>query len=402
MALNRTGYNNNHMVFYISLAVLMLVLAWRTQKTVYVFLTGAALALCLCTYKIATYIWIVLFLVLLIEFCRRPSVKQLSAWALVAIGFLLIISPNLFVTPPSELMRVANQYSGTDARTGNYWFSMSFSSFKNTIGAFWIDHNKGHGRYVHGAFIDIITKSLLILGIALSIMFFSSVECKIALLWFVVGMLIIPFTSYHPNASVTRLMFVIPAIALLSAISVNKIKAFLAKYELSQKKILVGFIALLVLIVPLNIYQLQVYGPEHGAGIHVLAMIVKAWQEYPQKDIVLVSNQVESRGYSGVTTFLNQYSGVHGKYIYINETESDLFVKENMSNLPIFLIYVNEKDIAANLSKKLPPEYLSIIDYNVDPIIYLLLPNQTTKKDFLTEEILRIFNPIKKYEDYLM
>jgi len=408
MAFNRTGYYNTHTLFFTLIAILMLTLALRTQKNISLYATGIAMGFCLYTSAIALPIWAIIALLLIIDFCRHRNPRQAYAWMLMFIGFLIVITPAFMATSPDEFMSKLRFNSRREANFDHPWIVGAHSLEKSVL-AFWIN-NDGHGRYVAGPFIDIITKVLLILGIAISIFFLGIVISKIGLVWFAAGITIIAFTNPYGHASITRLHFVLPAVAILSAIAVSKLENLFRKLFGFRRKIVQGIILGLLVLVPIiNIYHVQIYGPKHLAGFNHYGMVLKALQEYPEKNIVQITREPWS--YAGLPGLLGWY-GLSQRYTYINDTEADAFIRENLTSSQILLIYARESDIAFNLSEKLAPHYKLIIDYDLSdmpnyepsgkPKTYLLIPEGTLKKELLTERILKIFQPIKKYEKYLI
>lgn len=398
MAFNRIAYNNTHTLFFSILAVLMLVLAWRTQKNIYVYLTGLAMGFCLYTFMATILIWIIIALVLLIDFCRHRDPKQVYAWVFMIIGFLLVITPALITTPPKEF--IGSALTQTKAQPVENRWTSGMLGLENSLLVFWV--KSGYGRYVAGPLIDVITQGLLLVGIAASVFFFSRVASRLAFLWFVLGIVIIAFSNYLPDASMTRLLFVLPAVALLSATGASIFQNIFQKnFNIRHKVIWAVFLCILILIPLLNLYQVQIFSPSRGAGFHYSGMILKVLQEYPERNIIFITK--EPSRYSNLPSMLSWYPGFSERYNHINETEITSSILSNSTFLPIFLIYAEEKYIALNLSEKLP-QYRSVLDYDLidQPRTYLLVPKDAIKKETLTERILRIFHPFRKYEKYII
>lgn len=398
MAFNRNGYNNTHSLFYSLVAVLMLVLAWRTRKNIYVYLTGLAMGFCLYTFMAAILIWAIIALILLIDSALGRDLKQIYAWAIMFMGFLLVITPALMVTSPTEIIGIAHHETRRE-ESANQPLTVAKLSLEKTVLAFW-GINYYHGHYVLGPLVDIITKTLLLVGIAVSLLFFNKIESRLAFLWFILGIVLIAFTNYKSHASITRLLFVLPGVALLSANAIGKTENLFQNVFNLNRKITQGiFLSLCVLLLFLNIYQVQVYSPIWGA-FHPFDMTVKAFQEYPEKNIVHVGKEKPFE-------FMPVWLGWHGlseRYSEANETETAILMSQNVSSLPIFLVYAEEKDIAFNLSEKLSSQYQLTTDYDLSgaPTTYLLIPKDAIKIETLTDKILKIFYPFKKYEKYII
>jgi hypothetical protein len=79
MAFARVAYNNLHMIFWATLVMLLLALAWHTGRAVFVFATGVALGFCLYTFQLAAVTGPLVALTLLIPFVRRPTWGQVIA-----------------------------------------------------------------------------------------------------------------------------------------------------------------------------------------------------------------------------------------------------------------------------------------------------------------------------------
>ena len=53
MAFTRIAYNNLHALFWSTLVILLIVLAWRTRRVIFTWFAGCAVGLCLYTFSVA-------------------------------------------------------------------------------------------------------------------------------------------------------------------------------------------------------------------------------------------------------------------------------------------------------------------------------------------------------------
>ncbi len=147
----------------------MLVMAWRTQRAVFVFATGVAMGFCLYTFLSAIFLWPALALFLLIIFLRKPTWGQVFAGLLMLLGFALVVTPALITSPPNALMQMAllNTYatSATSATSASLdpvsrgLISLALSSI-----SFWVASGHWNNHYLGGPLLDVISGVLVLVG----------------------------------------------------------------------------------------------------------------------------------------------------------------------------------------------------------------------------------------------
>ena len=222
MAFARIGYNNLHCVFYALLVLLFLALAYRTGRALFVFLTGTAMGLCIYTFAVAYLVWPLVAVLVGIKFLRRPTLREFEAVVLMFIGFVLVITPGLLTTPPEYFSDLAikhgtlEPYARELEADAGIPMLVARISLVQSILVFWVNP-QWYRHYVGGPLLDAVTSVLFLIGGALGLMQIHKGAVRVAFIWFVMGLLILAFASYVPHPLFTRLLFLIPACAILAA-----------------------------------------------------------------------------------------------------------------------------------------------------------------------------------------
>ncbi len=218
MAFARIGYNNLHSVFYVLLVVLFLVLAWRTERALYEFLTGAATGACIYTFPAALLIWPVAALVVAVKMLRRPTVRGFTALGLMAAGFVLVVTPGLLTTPPDHLLDLVVDHGHREMAAEDPIGVARFSLVRSLL-VFWVNPQWYH-HFVGGPLLDPITVVMFSIGLALGVFGIGRSDLRIGPVWFAMGLFLIAVTNYVTHPLFTRLLVLIPACAILAAVGV--------------------------------------------------------------------------------------------------------------------------------------------------------------------------------------
>jgi 4-amino-4-deoxy-L-arabinose transferase-like glycosyltransferase len=287
MAYTREAGNNTHQLIPTTLALLMLVLAWRAGRSIYVFLAGASLGFCLYTFISAIILWPIVGILLIFSFLRRPSRGQLGAAILMLLGFALVVLPGLLATPPAELVSMVTLHSRREAAAADPVFLARANVFHSFLA--WWSNLQWHFRYVGGQLTDPSTGLLMAIGIGASLLGLHRRSLRYVLAWFVVGTVAAGATHYVIQAPHTRLLFVMPAVALLAGVGAHALYGTLLRSFRVPQWVAAGLVALLLLLmIPLNLRQLLVESPKNMA-LTAFALYVRAFQEYPDLNIVLIA-----------------------------------------------------------------------------------------------------------------
>ncbi len=369
MAFARIGYNNLHCVFYALLVVLLLVLAWRSERALFTFLTGAAMGLCIYTFAAALLIWPVVAVLVSLKFLRRPSVRGLAAIGLLIAGFALVVTPGLLTTPPDHLMDLAVE-QGHREWAAQDPIGVARISLVRSFLVFWVNPQWFH-HFVGGPLLDPVTGVLCVIGFAIGVVRTYNGAGRIGLVWFTVGLLLIAAANYDIYPFFTRLLILIPACAILAAIGVAGLATVLRGLRLPAAPATGAILVLTALIPILNLQQLLVTSPK-VLEINHETITVKALQENPGRVIIEVGGVRNAN----LIKVVNRYSRLRDFYRFSTVEELQLPVTPigPEHRLPIYL--VRDRAMVATLEEKLPPGYFSRTDVGVKgyPQIWLLVP----------------------------
>jgi len=369
MAFARIGYNNLHSVFYVLLVALFLVLAWRTRRALFDFLTGAAIGSCIYTFPAALLIWPVVALLVGVRVLRRPTVREFTALGLMLAGFVLVVTPGLITTPPDHILDLVVDHGHREMATedpiGVARMSLVRSFLVFWVNPQWFDH------YVGGPLLDPIAVVLFSIGAALGIAMIWRTDLCLGLVWFGTGLLLIGVTNYAVDPLFTRLLVLIPACAILAAIGVL---AFETSFRGLRIPSLAGtglILALAAGIPILNLHQLLVASPG-VLEINRQIITFKALQEHPGQVIIEVGEERDQN----LDKFVDFYPWLREFYEF--STPDDLLLPPpamgSEGRLPIYL--VRDHIMVETMKEKLPSNYVSRTDVGPKgfPQIWLFKP----------------------------
>jgi len=377
MAFTRISYNNTHCLVWSQLAILLLALAWRTRRAGYLFGTGCAIGMCLYTFMPAQVTGPIIAVLLIVPFLRRPRWGTLAAWAVMIAGFLLAIAPGLLTTPIEELVRVMQQNSRREAAAEDPWMVIRFNVMRS-FGVYWTNFQWRH-HYVSGPFVDALTGFLLGLGLPLALFRIHRPAERLALIWFAVGLVVLAGSFYLPEPPITRLLYLLPAIALLVGYAIASIDFLMGLWKIPRKIRLALFGALMIPIPFLNLHQFLKVSPRSTTtNEKILAM--KALTEYPEHTIVFVSTRKYD---THLMELLRLYPRFQGRYRFslLADVDESPFPSGEFGLYPVY--FAADAPTAEALARILPDHYTKILDK--DPAnafrVWLLVPGETPSSD---------------------
>jgi 4-amino-4-deoxy-L-arabinose transferase-like glycosyltransferase len=372
MSFNRMAWNYQHVIVYTTLAVLLFCLAWKKQKAVYFFATGAALGFCLYTFRGAVLLWPIVGLMQLIVFLRKPSWNQFFFLTLIALGFILVIIPAFLFSPFHDTMHAAMSNTAILYKESKvYYYSHQIIQHVLSFGVDQAD------RYIGGPLVDAVTGTLLLAGFAIAVARRNRNDLLV-LLWICAGVLFVSLSSNTPvpQAKVGRLMFVLPAIALLAGSAAIEIGRVLNSNLKIPKNISRFMLICLVLsIPPLNLYQLFVDSPLKYPG-HDLGTYLKANRDYPDRTLIEVGTNPSPE--HNIPNIIMIYPKFAAKYQYITLDQFQPPRTESTNEeLPVYIVSQRNEAILDTVKAKLPPLYNTRIQYRYRDQaykIFLLVP----------------------------
>jgi len=246
-----------------------------------------AMGFCLYTFVSATLLWPILGLVLLGCLLRRPGWGQVLAIAVMVVGFVLVITPGLITNPPTEMLAMINQNSRREVAAVDPIGLAQGNIFHSFLA--WWSNLQWHFRYIGGSLVDPVGGLLLAIGIGVALFGLKRRSSVVALAWYGLGFCIVGVTHYVIQAPHTRLLFVMPAVALLIGLGAQAVYGILNQSLRLPRSVGLAVVAAFVLALPpLNLYQLLVDSPQYVRA-SASDLFIKAFEEFPNKTIVEVA-----------------------------------------------------------------------------------------------------------------
>lgn len=365
-AFNRTGYNHIHPIFYAILAILMLALAWRTQKPVFTFATGIAIGWCLYTAPFSMLTFVILAAILAIEFIQHPNLEYLKACVLIVFGFLLVITPAFIENSPGQSIDLIARHSPLNLKDEavnkkiDFWFN-----YEGILASFlvFIVNPKWHDHYINDPLIDTITAVFLIAGLGICVFRFNKKIERVALAWFILSVIIIQISNDTHGIKLTRALYALPAIFFVAAIAIANLDAILQKRLRLQAFISHTIILCFLIFVPiLNLnYAMSAYEPVHQLyGWNTFPL--KYLQSYPDQHILRIAESPSKHELPFQNAYMQIWFPWYAKrYSYSNLSEFN--ASSWQYNWPV--IIVESENIVNNVSAKLPHQYKQFRDCDI-------------------------------------
>jgi len=369
MAFARIGYNNLHCIFCALLVMLFLVLAWRTQCTLFTFLTGVAAGFCIYTFSVAMFIWPVLAVLVTMRFLHRPTVRELAAVGLMIVALLLVVTPGLLTTPPQHFVDLAVDHGHREMAVEDP-IGVARINLVRSFLVFWVNP-QWFNHFIGGPLMDPITGVLVLIGLVLGFLRINNGAAQISLVWFGVGLGLIAIAAYSVVPFFTRLLIVTPACAIFAAMAVWGLETSLRGIRIPGRFVTGTILGMAVMIPPLNLHQFLVKSPQ-VLSMNPETITVKALQEHPGRVIIEVG---EKRDLT-LTRAVNHYSSLRDHFRATTPEELELPPTSmgRTGRLPIYLARDQAK--ARQLHERLPAGYSVETDIGPKgyPQIWLLIP----------------------------
>jgi len=390
MAFARIGYNNLHCVFWALLVLLFLVLAWLTGRALFVFLTGTAMGFCIYSFAVAFLVWPLVAVLVAIKFLRRPTMRELAAVALMFVGFLLVITPGLLTTPPQHVFDMAVHQSQREAAAEDPALVAQMTLVRSSL-VFWVNPT-WFKHHVGGPLLDVVTGILFSIGCAIGLLHIRNGAARVAFFWFVMGLLILALTNYVPRPLFTRLLFLIPACAILASMGAFCLEAAFKGLRVPSRLTTGAILGLTAFIPILNLNQLLVKSPR-VVSIDQHTITMKAIHENPDQVIIEVGQEPNVER----SEMVRASPGLQENYEFF--TVDDLLLPPSpmgmADTMPIYLLH--EHSLYERLREKLPPTYVVETDAGVNgnPKIWLFKATKEArpKPQPGEESLARVDNP---------
>lgn len=212
-AFAHTGYSNLSPLPVAVWAVALFVLGWRRESPVLLYAAGLIAGLGFYTHYSARA---VLPIIVLFSLSMGSPRRLAHLWPLL-LAFALTVLPTFVVEQEGVLTRMFGQVVGgyTETVTGPVGQRI-LDNIALNLPAF--SYNATVHTYVFGPLLDPVSGLLAALGIAFAFGNLGDPRCRLLLVWFAVAMCITGILSPYPHVAVTRLIFVVPPLALLAGL----------------------------------------------------------------------------------------------------------------------------------------------------------------------------------------
>jgi hypothetical protein len=221
-----------------------------------------------------------------------------------------------------------------------------------------------HSHYVGGALVDTVTGVLLAAGLAVAGFHLHRRAERLLLIWFGGGLLLLALSNFLPQPQLTRLLYLMPAAALLVGLAVAALARLLHTSLRVPRAAAHGLaLALLVVVPPLNLHQLLVDSPVR-LGANDQIMLMKAVQEHPARTIVEVAaGPLKDADAQNALLMFGMYPWLRDRYRYVPLTDfQPPDPQAGTGALPIYLVDQDYPQIMELLAATLPPPYQMTLD----------------------------------------
>jgi len=369
-AFTRIGYNNLHALFWSTLAMLMIALAWRTRRAVFTWLAGCAVGMCLYTFFVAVLIGPILAVLLGLGFLRRPSGKQAVAGLLLVVGFAVVVLPGLISTPPSELEEIIQRESIREHSAADPLGTFIYSSTRSLVSFF--VNPEWHNHYVGTAVLDPLSSALLAVGLAAAVLGVRRRGERTLLVWYGLGLVLLARTAYLPTPQLTRLLFLMPPAALLAGLGARTVYRAITRGIGSPRW--VGCTVLSVVLIgmfPLNAAILHRLSPAR-IWLDPTALAFKAAMDHPDDTVIFTYAERNQN----LVLMLECYPDIDARVavIGLDELQIPPPASEGSTRPPIY--WTCQREVFRVLEKALGDRYRVELDATPagEPTAWLFVP----------------------------
>lgn len=257
MTFGKIGYNNTQALF--AMGCVMAATAWaiRSSRSLAYVVLGGALGFCFYVYPAALYMAAVALFLLALY--RPPTSKALFyRWAIMLLVALIFVSP-LATQPEYWRSKVAGTFFSNSQLTGSSKTLLANIAVNLLYGFFSFLYIPQESHFVTVAYVDPITASLLLIGLATQVR--AARENRFAFFHVVsLGVLFLLVGASHDRAypTATRMFLLLPWFSLLAAFGLEWIRSQVQDLELPHVTTMRLFGVFLFVVLLVNLYQAYV------------------------------------------------------------------------------------------------------------------------------------------------
>jgi hypothetical protein len=271
LAYAHTGYVNLESIFPTVASLLLFVYGIRCGSRTLLVLSGCSAALGWYTFYSSRATIIILAVIVML--CVRRA-QWLIVGGFVAAGFLLFFLPLFAVNRWDVVTGMMQRSLGSEERVANHAMLTLWIGGR-TLLAF--NYNVHGGPYVATSLAEPFTAALYVLGVACALTTWKDVRSRGLLVWLAIGLIVTGVLSNHDYVSVQRLHYVLPAVAILAALALDRSWRMLAVLSPSwnRRGAEVAFVAFaLGLVTASNLYCWFVQMPKL-APVNPMALVIR-------------------------------------------------------------------------------------------------------------------------------
>ena len=216
LAYAHTGYANLGPLLPTAAALLLLAAAFRHPSRLLLWTSGLAAGLGWYTYYGSRVTIFILGAV--VAWCV-PRRRWLAASWPLAFGFLLALAPMVVTDGKAIVLRMLEQSGASSSEVVRNSAMLPIWNTGRSLLAF--NYNILDGPYLHGSLAEPVTAAFFLLGLGLALGTLRDVRSRFLLAWFGLGLTATGILSKYDAVSLSRLHFVLPAVALLAALAVD-------------------------------------------------------------------------------------------------------------------------------------------------------------------------------------
>lgn len=231
-AFSHLGYNNIMAPTPATWSIALFAMSMRRPHPALLYGSGIAAGLGFYTFYSARATLPILAVFYLSQFAPREWLtarfwKETAQglWPM-ALGFVLAAGPIFAVSKTAVITRMLNEVPG------GYNADVTGAPIRRILGNAWLNvpaffHNTHAADFISGSLLDPLTAAFVAVGIALAIRRWRHTSARLLLAWAGVAVSVTALLSPYQTTAVTRLLFDVPALALLGALAARQLWASL-------------------------------------------------------------------------------------------------------------------------------------------------------------------------------
>ena len=220
LAFAHIGYNNLEPLLGTAAGLWLFVVAERHRSTTLRALSGAMAGLGWYTfYSGRTTIAILALAVLL----TTPWRRWLRIGSVIGAGFAALLLPMAVVNGRGMIDRMLRESSANPEGPARGEATRLLINAGRSLLAF--NHNTHRSHFVSGSLVEPATAALFVVGLGIAVATWHDPRSRLLLVWLGVGVVATGVASKYDHVTITRMHFVLPAVALLAAVAAERLLA---------------------------------------------------------------------------------------------------------------------------------------------------------------------------------